>query len=210
MMAGMMGAGSMFAAGRMAPEDTKNQLKTLTRTDFLLQFVWKPLTPEEQPKTVEERDAKYKDIKSKMEAEEKNHPAVVMPKSEEIESASLKQSEAVNSALNKALNAPAGAGASGPGGGGPPGMGSPTNPTPGFGPGRGGANAPPSSKGATAPRRNDRIRQRWRATAGAAAPSARAPAAASGALYPVARCSKGTTGSARTFPLSKIVTRSLF
>ncbi len=154
MMAGMMGAGSLFGSSRMgmAPEDTKKQLKTLTRTDFLLQFVWQPLTPEEQPKTVEERDAKYKDIKTKMEEVEKNHPAVVMPKSEEIESASIKQSEAVNSAIHKALNAPGGAGAAGPGGTVPPGMGAPANPTPGFGPAPGGAIAPPAGKGgATAP-----------------------------------------------------------
>ncbi len=154
MMAGMMGAGSLFGSSRMgmAPEDTKKQLKTLTRTDFLLQFVWQPLTPEEQPKTVEERDAKYKDIKTKMEEVEKNHPAVVMPKSEEIESASIKQSEAVNSAIHKALNAPGGAGAAGPGGTVPPGIGAPANPTPGFGPAPGGAIAPPAGKGgATAP-----------------------------------------------------------
>jgi type IV pilus assembly protein PilM len=150
MMAGMMGGG-MFGTGKMAAEDAKKQLKTLTRTDFLLQFVWQPLKPEEQPKTVEERDAKIKEFQSKMEEVEKNHPAVVMPKSEEIESASLKQSEAINSAINKALNAPGSAGAAGPGGAVPPGAGAPTNPTPGFGPAPGGANPPPANKGATGP-----------------------------------------------------------
>jgi len=148
MMGGMMG-GAMFGAGKMAPEDAKKQLKTLTRTDFLLQFVWQPLKPEEQPKDDEDRLAKYKEIKSKMEEVEKNHPAVVMPKSEEIESASLKQSEAINSAINKAMSAPGSGGAAGPGGVVPPGTGAPTNPTPGFGPPPGGANPPPANKGAT-------------------------------------------------------------
>ena len=46
-MGGMMG-------GRMTDAEAKKQLKTLTRTDFLLQFVWKPPKPEELPKTEEE------------------------------------------------------------------------------------------------------------------------------------------------------------
>ena len=42
-------------ACRATAADAKKQLKTLTRTDFLLQFVWKPVKPEELPKTEEER-----------------------------------------------------------------------------------------------------------------------------------------------------------
>jgi len=121
----------------------------LTRTDFLLQFVWQPPKPEDRPKDDAERLARYNDFKTKMEAEEKNHPAVRI-KSEEIEAASLKQSEVINSAINKALNGPGGAGAAGPGGG-APGTGALPNPTPGFGPPPGGANAPAANKGATAP-----------------------------------------------------------
>ena len=45
----------------MTDAEAKKKLKTLTRTDFLLQFVWKPPKPDEQPKTDEEREAKIKD-----------------------------------------------------------------------------------------------------------------------------------------------------
>jgi type IV pilus assembly protein PilM len=148
-MSGMMG-NMMGSAGRMSAEDTKKQLKTLTRTDFLLQFVWQPLKREEQAQTDEQRLEKYKEFKTKMEEAEKNHPAVVMPKSEEIESASLKQSEAINSAINKALG-PGSGGATGAGPAGTPGAGTPPGTTPGFGPPPGAANAPGVNKGATGP-----------------------------------------------------------
>jgi type IV pilus assembly protein PilM len=149
-MAGMMG-NMMGGGARLTTEDTKKQLKTLTRTDFLIQFVWQPLKAEEQPKTDEERIAKYKEFKSKMEESEKNHPAVSMPKSEEIESASLKQSEALNSAISKAIG-PGTGGAPGGGAGGAPGGGAPAGPAPGFGPPPGGAanpNPPAANQGAT-------------------------------------------------------------
>ena len=149
-MAGMMGRG-MMGGLRTSSEDTKKQITTLTRTDFLLQFVWKPLTPEEQPKTDEERLSKYKEIKTKMEEFEKNHPAVVMPKSEEIESASLKQSEAINSAINKALNGPSGPGGAGPGGAAPPGAAANPAPVRASVPLRAGRIQPPATKGATSP-----------------------------------------------------------
>jgi type IV pilus assembly protein PilM len=155
-MAGMMGqammGGTMFG-GKAATEDAKKQLKTLTRTDFLIQFVWQPPKPEDLPKDDEARLAKYKEIKSKMEEVEKNHPAVVMPKGEEIESASLKQSEAINSAINKAFNGPASAAPQGAAGALPTPPGAATNPAPapGFGPPPGGANPAPPTKGASGP-----------------------------------------------------------
>ena len=51
---GMMGEGMM--GGRLTDAEAKKQLKTLTRTDFLLQFVWKPPKQEELPKTEEEAE----------------------------------------------------------------------------------------------------------------------------------------------------------
>lgn len=152
MMAGAMGGmmnNMMAGLGRASTEDTKKQLTTLTRTDFLIQFVWQPPKPEDQPKDDQERLTRYKDIKSKMEEAEKNHPAVTMPKSEEIESASLKQSEAINSAISKAMGP--GGNSAAPGGAAPPGAGLPGAPTPGFGPPPGGANAPAPNPGAAGP-----------------------------------------------------------
>ena len=71
----------------------RSNLKTLTRTDFLLQFVWKPPKPEELPKTEEEQKTKLKDMVDKMTEAEKNNPAVTMPKAEDLQAASLKKSE---------------------------------------------------------------------------------------------------------------------
>jgi type IV pilus assembly protein PilM len=147
MMPGLM-RGTTFGVGKT---EDKTQLKTLTRTDFLLQFVWQPLKPEDQPKDDEARLAKYKEFKTKMEEAEKNHPAVVMAKhGEELEAASLKQSEAINSAISKAVG-PGSGGAAGGGAAGVPGAVPATSPTPGFGPAPGAANAPAANKGAAGP-----------------------------------------------------------
>ena len=74
----------------------------------LLQFVWIPLEPEDRPKTEEEAlTAKVKEITDKMKEAEKNNPAVTMPKPEDIEAISLKQSQQIDSALSKAVSAPA-------------------------------------------------------------------------------------------------------
>ena len=117
-------------------------MKTLTRTDFLLQFVWKKPTPEELPKPDEERTTKIKDIIAKMTEAEKNNPAVTMPKIEEIEAASLKKSEELDSKLQKAFT---------PGPGGAPGAAVTAPGTPGFGPPpAGAAPAPAPNKGAPA------------------------------------------------------------
>jgi type IV pilus assembly protein PilM len=133
MMAGAGGMMGMPGTGRI----TKKDLTTLTRTDFLLQFVWLPLKPEEQPKNAEDLRAKITDLKTKMDEVEKNHPAVTMPTDKEIETASLKQSKEFDTAVNKALTGPAaGAGAAAPGGPGGP------TPTPGFGPPPAGATPP--------------------------------------------------------------------
>ena len=105
---GMMGRMEGMMGGRGTAE-TKIQLKTLTRTDFLLQFVWKPPKQEELPKTQEEQKTKLDDLVAKMTEAQKNNPAVTMPKLEEIQAVSLKKSEEVDSQLQKALTPPAGA-----------------------------------------------------------------------------------------------------
>ena len=81
------------------------EIKTLTRTDFLLQFVWKPVKRDELPKTEEEEKAKIKELVDKMKEAEKNNPAVTMPKGEEIEAASLKKSEELDIPRLQMINA---------------------------------------------------------------------------------------------------------
>ena len=79
-MRGMMGRmmGGMAAAwpARRQQAELKKQSKTLTRTDFLIQFVWKPLKPEERPKTDEERDEKLKEIVDKTDRGREEQSAV--------------------------------------------------------------------------------------------------------------------------------------
>jgi type IV pilus assembly protein PilM len=127
------------AAGKMTDAETKAKLKTLTRTDFLIQFVWVPVPLAEQPKTVEEFQTKVTELSKQMREAEKNNPAVTMPKPEEIEAASLKQSQQIDAALSKAVSAPA----PGAAGGGAPG----TVPPPGAAP----APAGPATDGIATP-----------------------------------------------------------
>ena len=131
---GMMGAmGGGMMGGRMNDADAKKQLKTLTRTDFLLQFVWKTPKQEGPPKTEEEQKKSLEEVVTKMTEAQKNNPAVTMPKAEDLQAASLKKSEEVDSKLQNAL-AP-GAGAPGtPGIGGAPGAGQPGVPNGGTRP----------------------------------------------------------------------------
>ena len=44
----------------------KDKLTLLTRTDFLIQFVWQPPKPEDQPKTEEERKEKLAEIEKEL------------------------------------------------------------------------------------------------------------------------------------------------
>ncbi len=133
---GMMGDGM----GQVSAKDAKKQLKLLTRTDFLLQFVWKPVKADEMPKTEEEQKAKIKEITDKMLEEQKNNPAVTMPKSEDIQAASLKKSEELDSKLKSLTPGTAAPGAGGPGAG-APGFG----PQPGAGPGNPAAPTAPAA-----------------------------------------------------------------
>ena len=85
--------------------------------------------------------AKVKEITDKMREAEKNNPAVTMPKPEDIEAVSLKQSQQIDSALSKAASGPA----PGAAGGGAPGLVPPPaggSPAP-AGPGASGAAPPP-------------------------------------------------------------------
>jgi type IV pilus assembly protein PilM len=90
----------------------KKNLKTLTRTDFLIQFVWQPPKPEEMPKTPEEMKTKVEEIIKLLTDAEKNQSAVVMAKAEsDLENLSRKQSQDLTNALSK----PAGPAATGAG-----------------------------------------------------------------------------------------------
>lgn len=117
MMEGMMGMGM----GMRSPlgADAKKKLRTLTRTDFLIQFVWQPEQPEEAeeaPETAEDRQSlvqeraeKMKEIFDKMREAEKSNAAITVPTEEEIEKASAAKSEEVEKAISDALGGAAAA-----------------------------------------------------------------------------------------------------
>ncbi len=108
-MGGMTGMPGM-AGGQGA--DLKKQLKTLTRTDFLLQFVWKPPIAETRPKTDEDRIKAVKDFREQLVKAEEKNPAVRTIKEDtekQLEASSLKKSEQLESQMTKALGATPGA-----------------------------------------------------------------------------------------------------
>ncbi|APW63466.1 type IV pilus assembly protein PilM [Paludisphaera borealis] len=113
MMAGMMG-GRMGMGGGAMDAEAQKKLRKLTRTDFLIQFLWKPeepgaapTTPEEEKAQIEERTAKVKKIREDMSEAEKNSPAVTVPKDDEIEKLSSKKTADIENAINNALSGPA-------------------------------------------------------------------------------------------------------
>ena len=75
----------------------------LTRTDFLLQFVWVPVKPDNQPKTAEDLKAKLEEIANKLTEAEKAYAGdTSTAKLEEtIEAESLKKSKALDSRSTK-------------------------------------------------------------------------------------------------------------
>ncbi len=115
-MRGMMGPGGpgmMGRAGMGSEAELKKQIKTLTRTDFLIQFLWKPTPAEELPADPEEHKAKLeeqagkaKDLLEKMKQAEssKNSSAVTIPSAEEIEKASKQKTTELETAITKALS----------------------------------------------------------------------------------------------------------
>jgi type IV pilus assembly protein PilM len=142
MMGRMMGGG-MYGQGMSGDAEAKKKMTLLTRTDFLIQFLWKPVPPEEfqlpddpeQRKVkIEEQAAKVKEMADKMREAEKNNSAVTIPTAEEIEKTSIQQTKDLESAITKALQAAPAPTATAPGGAGtaPPATspGTPTAPAP--------------------------------------------------------------------------------
>ena len=65
---------------------------TFTRTDFLIQFVWQPPKPEDQPKTPEELKAKIAEI-TKLLTDEEKTSEIRIPDERDVEKASIRQIE---------------------------------------------------------------------------------------------------------------------
>ena len=99
-MPGMDSYGPMGMRGNLPQE--KDKLTTLTRTDFLIQFVWQPPKPEDQPKTEEERKERLAEIEKELAEAEKNLPAVAAPTEAQLQKDSLEKSEVVTKDLLKA------------------------------------------------------------------------------------------------------------
>jgi type IV pilus assembly protein PilM len=120
----MGGAGRFRTGGRggtMGQEEAPKPTY-LSRTDFLLQFVWKPVTPEPEPQNEEERKAQrearleqLKEIFNKMNEAEKNAPAVTVPSVEALEKVSRDESTQLETAIEKATQEPTTKGAAGSG-----------------------------------------------------------------------------------------------
>jgi type IV pilus assembly protein PilM len=102
-MAGGMGmAGGMYGQAGGAQAELKKQMKTLTRTDFLIQFVWKPKKEDERPKTKEEETEQLKKIVADLTEAEKNNPAVKVSKEDlekDLDAASRKKSEQIETQI---------------------------------------------------------------------------------------------------------------
>ncbi len=94
-MPGMGGMSPMMGMGGPQDPSLKKQLVTLTRTDFLIQFVWQPPTPDQVPKTPEELRAKITEIYKQMTDADKNKSQVVPPNESELVNESKKLSQEV-------------------------------------------------------------------------------------------------------------------
>ena len=100
-----------------ADAEAKKKIKTLTRTDFLIQFLWKPVAPRPCPRIPRsgrrrsmDQEAKIKDqikdwVDKMTEAEkQKDSSAVKIPSAEEIEAASKEKTKELESAIDKAFS----------------------------------------------------------------------------------------------------------
>jgi hypothetical protein len=134
--------GGMPGMGMQGSAAQKNIVKH-TRTDFLIQFVWQPPKPEEQPKTPEERREKLAALRKQLNEAEKNSTMITAQKEAEIEAASKKASQEVQNLVTKGAAAPA---AGAPGAAPAPGAGAPAPGTPAPA-----AGAPAPAAGAPAP-----------------------------------------------------------
>ncbi|MFO0910007.1 MAG: type IV pilus assembly protein PilM [Isosphaeraceae bacterium] len=109
MYGGMMGMGGM-------DKDAKKNMNYLTRTDFLIRFVWQPQTPEEKEqfkKNPEEAKAKIEEFTKNLIEAQKGQSEVKIPDETAIQKASLQKSQQLDSVAQKALQSAAGAGAPG-------------------------------------------------------------------------------------------------
>ncbi|MDR3639658.1 MAG: type IV pilus assembly protein PilM [Isosphaeraceae bacterium] len=91
--------GGMGMPGARTKEDDKKLVK-LTRTDFLIQFVWQPKNPEDMPKTEEEFKTKLEEETKKLLEAQKGQTEVRVDEAS-VEKASLEESKAVENALTK-------------------------------------------------------------------------------------------------------------
>ncbi len=97
-MAGMPGMGG-------PQEDLKQKMTILTRTDFLIQFVFKPVSAEEAPKTKEEEEKKLEDARAELKKAEEKNPAVRSENLEsKLEATSRKQSEQIETEIKKEMS----------------------------------------------------------------------------------------------------------
>ena len=83
----------------MTDADAKKQTQDPDPHRLLASVRLEAAQAEELPKTEEEQKAKIKEVVDKMTEAEKNNPAVTMPKGEEIQAASLKKSEEIETKL---------------------------------------------------------------------------------------------------------------
>ena len=97
----------MMGGMGMNNADSKKNLTTLTRTDFLIQFVWSP-KPDEIPKDPEELKTKLEELRTQLVEAEKGSVVTVPVDEKAIEDASLKQSKAVDADMQQAVQPGAG------------------------------------------------------------------------------------------------------
>lgn len=99
-MPGEMGMGMGMGMGSAA---AKKKLTTLTRTDFLIQFVWQPLTDDEKPKPEEIKDRLAEIRKNLTEAQKDSSVVTIKEGEADLEAASLAQSKKVETDIQNAL-----------------------------------------------------------------------------------------------------------
>jgi type IV pilus assembly protein PilM len=114
---GMMGRGGVMGGMMGSGQDEMSKkLSYLTRTDFLIQFVWQPPKPDDRPKDAEERKAKLEELVKLLREKEKNKSEVAI-KETDIEKESIKNSQVIDAELQKAQQKAAAAVAKAQGGG---------------------------------------------------------------------------------------------
>ena len=120
------GAGMGGGPGGIGGDAVK--MTTLTRTDFLIQFIWQPLNPDDKAnlKKPEEFKTKYQEEAKKL-LEAQKTSEIKIPSEAELEKASLARSQAVERALIDAATK-ASAPAAAPGAAAPPGIPAPVTP----------------------------------------------------------------------------------